>query len=450
MIKLDIAPLVRERLEERIPQPSPRAEIIRNLPEPARFNLVHIITGMRRCGKTFYLFQLMQNLLNAGIPRNHMLYFDFSDERLKPIDPDIMQEVVNEYWRQVPQARSSGCYLFLDEVQEVDTWQGFCQRIAEQENVTLVITGSSSKVSSSEISTQFRGRSHTHEIWPLFFREYCAFHGVPLPETNQDVFSPREITQYEAAFDDYLQWGGFPGIQRLAPEDRIEVLQGYVRDVVARDVAERSGREDISLTMQLALFALRNSACEFSANDLVKRLKDIGYKAYWDKIKNLVDLLEQAYLIHFLPEYTTALKPDSTALSKSYAEDHGLMYAVSRASQQDFGKRLETLIYLELRRRFSGKRTDAISSLTIPGSTGQKVDFLTGDALGIEPYELIQVTYDMNADKTREREVSSLEAGMKFTRLQTGTIITLREQEHIESPFGSIRVVPAWKWCLSL
>lgn len=448
MVQADVAVMVRERLQETIPTPSPRFDIIRNLPAPERFNLVHIITGMRRCGKTFYLFQLMQSLLKAGVPRNHMFYFDFADERLKPMEPNIMQQIVDEYWRQVPEARTEGCYLFLDEVQEADSWQGFCQRLADQEKVTLVITGSSSKVSSAEIATQFRGRSHTHEMWPLSFAEYCLFHGISLPDEGQSAFSPKEITQYESAFDDYLHWGGFPGIQKQAPQDRIEILQGYVRDVVARDVAERAGREDISLAMQLALFALRNTACEFSANEFAKRLKDAGYKAYWDKVRQLTELFQQAYLIHYLPEYSTMLKPDTTALPKVYAEDHGLAYAVSRANQQDYGKRLETLVYLELRRRLAGRRTDVVTSLTVPGQANVKVDFLMGDALGMDPYELIQVTFDMSAEKTRKREIESLKAGMTFAKLNEGTIISLRDEELIESEAGKINVIPAWKWCL--
>ena len=448
MGEFDYASLVRERLQETIPTPSLRTGIIRNLPDPARFNLVHIITGMRRCGKTFYLFQLMQGLLAQGVSRNRMLYFDFSDDRLKPLEPNVMDAVVREYWRQVPDAYEEGCYLFLDEVQEVDGWQGFCQRMAENEAVTLVITGSSSKVSSAEIATNFRGRSHVHEMFPLSFAEYCQFHQISLPQHVQHAFSPAEVTRFESALDEYLIWGGFPGIQRQPEEDRIEILQGYVRDVVARDVAERSGREDISLTMQLALFAIRNTACELSANDLANRLSDIGYKAYWGKVNGLLDLLQQAYLVHFLPEYTTALKPNTTSIPKVYAEDQGLAYATSRANQQDHSKRLETAVYLELRRRLAGKRTDAVTSLSVPSGRGEKVDFLVGDALGLEPYELIQVTYDMTAERTRKREISSLEAGMRFARLECGTIVSLREQETIETDAGTINVVPAWRWLL--
>lgn len=448
MDRSNYSALIREKLAEQVPQPSPRNEIIRSLPAPARYNLVHIITGMRRSGKTFYLFQTMHRLMDEGVPRERLFYFDFSDVRLKPMDDDVMDAVVSEYWRQVPRAREEGCYLFLDEVQEAPDWQGFCQRMAENEVVTLVVTGSSSKVSSEEIATSFRGRSHVHEMFPLSFGEYCTFHDIPFRGDGQDSFSPQETTRYEAAFDDFLIWGGFPGIQDKPGGDRIEILQSYVRDVVARDVAEREGREDISLAMQLALFAIRNTGCELSANDLVKRLAGAGYTAYWEKVNRLLELLRQAYLIHFLPEYTTAVGPAGPGTQKVYAEDPGLAYAVSRASQQDVGKRLETAIYIELRRRLAGHRTDTITSLTVPSARREKVDFLVGDALGMESYELYQVTANMRAEKTRRREITSLEAGMHETGLRTGTIITLDEEDSIEVEKGVIEVVPAWKWTL--
>ena len=442
--------LVREQMATEWPVPIMRDDVIRQLPQPARYNTVHIITGMRRSGKTFYLFQLMHHLAENGTPRERLFYFDFSDSRLRPLDDDAADLVLDEYWRQAPRARDEGCYLFLDEVQELHDWQGFCQRVAEHERVTLVITGSSSKVSSDEIATNFRGRSHVHTMWPLSFSEFCRFHSIPLPESGQDAFSPQERTRYEAAYDEYLVCGGFPGVQDKLVPDRIEILQGYVRDVVARDVAERAGRAEVALAMQLALFALRNTACEISSNDMVKRLEAAGYKAYWEKVRQLLGLLEQAYLVHTVNPYSTALLARTTAVSKIYAEDPGLVYAVSRASQQDVGKRLETAVFIELARRCAGRRTDTITSLTIPGARAEKVDFLVGDALGIEPYELMQVSADMTAEKTRRREFGSLEAGMRTTSLERGTIVTLREQGTFAVASGKVEVVPAWLWSLGL
>lgn len=261
------AMLVRESMQFDIPTPSRRIEIIRELPQPAVFNAVHIITGIRRCGKTFYLFQKIHDLLQNGVSRNDIFYFNFADDRLQPMQDTVLNDIVTEYWRQYPDSRDHGCYLFLDEVQECANWQGFCQRIAEHEAVTLVITGSSSKLSSEEIATNFRGRSHPHAMAPLSFREFCDFRGIETPTAGSTladaVFSPREVTRFEAAYNDYLTIGGFPAVQRMVEADRIETLQGYVRDVVARDVAERLGRENITLATQIALFccAIRPASC---------------------------------------------------------------------------------------------------------------------------------------------------------------------------------------------
>lgn len=448
MVADNIDALVREYAGNGLPAFVPRDNIVRNLPQPKRFNLVEIIVGMRRTGKTFYLFQLMDNLLAAGVPRNRMLYFNFADDRLVPFSANVMDEVLDSFWRQNPEARETGAYLFLDELQEVDNWQGFCQRVAESEKVTLVITGSSSKLSSEEIATKFRGRSHFHEMLPLSFAEFCRFQGKE-PAPGQVAFSPQERTAYEALFDRYLVEGGFPGVQNRAAEDRIEILQSYVRDVVARDVGERFGREDIRLATQFALFSLRNTACELSVNNLVEELKKFGFKIYWEKADRILELLEQAFLFFEVKDFATALKKQSTVPAKVYGIDPGVVFAVSKASQQDVGKRLETAIYLELRRRVAGKRTESLASYTVPGKEGRKVDFLLGDALDEGAYGLIQVTASMDAEKTRAREVGALEAAMASVELGEGAIVTLREAGSISTEAGEIEVIPAWKWCLA-
>lgn len=453
------AMLVRESMRFDFPTPFRRDDIIRKLDEPSAFNIVHIITGIRRCGKTFYLFQKIRDLLDSGVPRDHILYFNFADDRLLPMPDTVLDDIVNEYWRQVPDARRNGAYLFLDEVQECANWQGFCQRSAEHEKVTLVITGSSSKLSSDEIATNFRGRSHPHEMAPLSFREYCLFHGIAIPERGNaatgtssinttDAFSPQEITDFESAYERYLITGGFPGVQRLDESDRTEMLQGYMRDVVARDVAERFGRENIAMATQMALYLLRNTACELSINSLVAALKANGWKVYWDKVNTLLNLFKQAYLIHELPEYRTSFKPNSTSVPKIYAVDQGMAYAVSRANQQDLGKRLETAVFCELRRRTAGRRTEAVTSYTMPDERQEKVDFLIGDALAAEPYELVQVAAYMTAEKTRTREIGSLSAVMRRTGLDSGIILTLHDEETISTEDGMIHVIPAWKWAL--
>lgn len=448
----NLAEIVLEARNFELPPIVHRQDVIDALPQPQPFNLVHIITGIRRCGKTFYAFQWINRLLSQGVDRERVLYFNFSDDRLRPAPPSLMNDVIEEYWRQVPEARSSGCYLFLDEVQEASDWQGFCQRLAEHERVTLVITGSSSKLSADEIATEFRGRSQEHPMHPLSFREYCSFHHIETPGTDDlratRSVTPRQRTELEGAYDRFLVEGGFPGVQRLSNGSRIQMLQSYLRDVVARDVMERSARTDISLANQIGLFCLRNTGCDLSVNNLVESLRSIGYRTSWEKINEVVRLFEQAHLIGLLPEFSVTLSPSSTAAQKAYAIDQGMAYATSRANQQDLGKRLETAVYMELMRRTANGRMETVTSYTAPTQRREKVDFLVGDALIAEPYELYQVTVDMTAEKTRKREVGSLDIAMGKTGVARGAVITLREEASIPTEHGTIAVIPAWKWSL--
>ena len=302
---LGIAEIVAEARSFEIPHVVHRDDAISDLPEPKPFNLVHIITGIRRCGKTFYAFQWIRRLIDRGVDAERIFYFNFADDRLRPAPDTLMSDILEEYWRQVPSARTKGCYLFLDEVQETDGWQGVCQRLAEHESVTLVITGSSSKLSADEIATQFRGRSQEHAMHPLSFREYCAFHHIETPDMSTSAgapaVSPQRRTDPESAYDRYLIEGGFPGVQELDAGSRIQMLQAYLRDVVARDILERSGRTDIALANQVGLFCLRNTGCDLSVNSLLEALKSVGYRASWEKINELVRLFQQAHLIGLLP-----------------------------------------------------------------------------------------------------------------------------------------------------
>ena len=289
-------------------------------------------------------------------------------------------------------------------------------------------------------------------MFPLSFREFCGFHGIEVPSAHEMTelgsVSPQMRTEVESAFDRYLIEGGFPGVQHLVEGMRIQMLQSYMRDVVARDVVERHGRVDIDLANQVALFGLRNTSCELSVNNLVESLRSVGYKTSWETVNALVRLLVQAHLLELLPEYSVSLSPNSTAMRKVYAADPGIAHAVSRANQQDLCKRFETAVFCELLRRNSDSRISTITSYTDP-ETSKKVDFLIGDALGTIPYNLVQVTADMTNPKTRKRELEALDAAMRSTKIEMGTIVTLRESGTESLDHGLVEIVPAWKWMLA-
>ena len=158
--------------------------------------------------------------------------------------------------------------------------------------------------------------------------------------------------------------------------------------------------------------------------------------------------MRQAYLFHLLPEFTTQLIPSTTALPKVYAAYPGIAYAVSRANQQDLGKRLEIAVFLELLRMQMGSRDESVASWNAPSPSRAKVDFVVVDALAQEPYQAIQVCVDMSASKTRQRELRGLEEVMRHAGLKRTTVITLEQEERIPTDAGTIDVAPAWHWSL--
>ena len=421
------------------------------LPRPAPHNPILSVIGVRRCGKTFMLYQLMDQLMRDGVLRERILYFDFDDERLDLDSPLCASDVLNAYYRLVPEARD-GCYLFLDEIQEVASWQAFVRRVSEHGNVTVVISGSSSKLLSTDIPTELRGRSLTHRMWPLGFSEYCRFHGVDTT-SRMGVYVARVADGLASAFDDYLIRGGFPAVQSVAPLTRTQMLQAYAEQVVTRDVIERFGTVQYRVARRFARTALRSTGLSFSVNKQVKTLRSLGISIATENAYALLDDLEDAHLIFWVGDYNLSVRDNPRAVRKAYAVDPGLALAVAPASHLDAGQRLETAVFVELKRRYGMDRDGVIASYHAPDCP--KVDFVVGDAGLGEQYALIQVAEDIGdpagdkAERARyRREVGSLTAAMRRCELEGGTIVTLGKEETIQMEAGTIEVVPAWKWFL--
>lgn len=177
---------------------------------------------MQRCGKTFHLFQLIDELAKSGVPREHLLYFPFDDDRLGELDELTASRVLDAYYALVPKA-VEGCYLFFDEIQDVPNRDAFARCVSRQNRVTLVLTGSSSRLLSTDIPTKLRGRSLAVEVWPLDFREFCGFNDEPVRPVG-DAFSSIDAGFLSQAFLSYLDKGGFPAAQSLDPTARVRML----------------------------------------------------------------------------------------------------------------------------------------------------------------------------------------------------------------------------------
>ena len=444
--------LVREYLDYELPPLVERRGTVGDLPSPKKRNLIYSIIGVRRCGKTFYQFQLMKELLEAGVSRSRIFYFPFDDDRLGEPGPDTGSRVLDAFYALSPEA-TDGCYLFFDEIQELPNWESFVRRVAEQHEVTLVLTGSSAKLLSTDIPTKLRGRSLAVEMWPLDFGEFCRFNGVDATSVG-GAFTSRAAAALSLAFSSYLDVGGFPAVQGLDPTMRVQLLQAYADEIVTKDVLERFGNASFRAGRRFALSALRSTGLKFSVNKQVNSLRSAGVSISNESAYALLGDFEDAHLVFKVVDYSLSIRDNPKAAYKVYSVDPGLSLAVAPASHVDLGQRLETAVFVELKRRHGANRENVIARYSSPRCP--EVDFVVGDVMLGAEYDLVQAAVESGAERLAARgvadkyrsEIGNLELAMGETGLRDSTLVTLGEERDVELPTGTVHVIPAWKWFL--
>lgn len=411
---------------------------------PRRGNLVKVIIGMRRSGKSFRLLQEMIKLHENGIPWSQICYFNFEDDRLGPIASQTGDALIQAFKDEHPESIEEGIYYFFDEIQEMDGWSAWMRRMVDTQKATFYLTGSSSKLLSDEIGTEFRGRAIEFELLPLSFKEYLRFIDldIALIETTNGRSKLRN------AFHKYLECGGFPDAVALSMPLRIALLQSYTSRVAAKDVVERHGLNSLEAAAQISQRLLELNGCQLSFRKIEGYLRAQGLATARTTIANIVNYLTAAYLVFLIDERRMG-KTSGSRNKKVYAVDPGLALANGKAGSNNEGQRLEDAVYLELRRRVTGLRENVISTYHT-NRRQYEVDFLVGDKiLGEEP-ALYQVCVSLNSPETRERELRALVEASEETGIEELYLI-LGSGESEEIDFGErhVRIISAIEWFLS-
>ncbi len=363
---------------------------------PETSEMIKVIIGMRRSGKTYTLYQQIHHLLDQGIARECILFIDFEDDRLFPMTSAKMAELIDAFYSLYPENHQRKCYLFLDKIQVADNWHKVIRRIFKSKPIELIITGSSAKLLSTEINTSLRGRSLATEVLPYSFDEYRLAHNLPSP---QPPYSRQMYDKSQQELQDFFDKGGFPAVQHMQSHDWRETLQNYVDTVILRDVIERYNIANTTLLKYLTKTLLVNTAAPFSINKFYNDIRSQGYKASRETLHNYMDYLEDSFLIFKVPFYSESIRAQQTYRYKTYAIDNGLIHAYSLNIKDLYHKCLENQVYLDLRRQ--GKTICYYNT-----AQGYEIDFVTTDKQGQK--ELIQVTWEMSDPKTAEREQRAL------------------------------------------
>jgi uncharacterized protein len=373
-------------------------------------NKIQVAIGVRRSGKTYFLFQKIIELLKE-VPFSRILYLNFEDERLFPLGPKELGALIDNFYSLYPENHESECYLFLDEIQNVEGWPRVIRRIFDNKNAKIYLSGSSAKLLSKEIATSLRGRSIALEVWPFSFQEVMLAKNIEMPEKP---FGRMTLDKLQEQLRLYIETGGFPETLFLNTSERTPILQDYVSVVVLRDIIERYKISNISLIRYMVKTLIKNVGCSFAVNKFHNDLKSQGFLVSKGTIHDYLSYMEDAYLVFPVPLYAESIKKTQSNPKKIYAVDTGMVRAYSLGVAQNIGHHFENLIYLDLRK----KGHQVYYYLT---KTRKEIDFLSLDLGG--NWHLYQVCWDMNDPKTEERERAALLEAEKELNIK-GVLVT--------------------------
>ena len=401
-------------------------EMLIHRPEEELINLksklAQVVIGVRRSGKSTLCFNALRK---AGV---HYAYANFDDERLDQLETTDLDNILQTLYK----IYGKFDYLFLDEIQNIDGWPLFVNRLLRQK-LHILITGSNAKLLSTELASHLTGRHHKIELFPFSFKDWCAIKDLDvsrLTTKNKGLISK--------AYDEYFHQGGFPELIS-GEENPKEYISTLIDNIITQDIKKRYNIRSIDAMKRLSHHIL-NETPTLIAKDTLQ--KTIGIKS--DKtLGNYLLYLNQTYLISILNKYSSKSR-ERTRGEKAYAIDVALMDKRENAfSGDNLGWRLETIVYLELLRRKAQSGND----IYYFQNRSAEADFVVCD--GNKTQSIYQVSYDISNHKTRKREIRGCIAAAQATQCNNILLITDHESEIIEENGYTIQVIPVWEWLVS-
>jgi len=380
------------------------------------------IIGPRRSGKSS-LFKL---IISQFKMKDNFLYVNFEDPFfIENNSAEIIEEIINVYNEYFDGKLK---FLFFDEIQSIKNWEKAIRKLRDGTSYKIFITGSSSTLLSQELASLITGRHSTQKMLPLNFREFLFFKKVRI-NSKKDIILKDEIIKKK--FDKYLKSGGFPEV--VLSENK-ELLKDYFYDFLQKDVIIRHDVRDKDALEKMAVFLMSNSSKIVSIASLKK-----AFNLSYQSAQRYLNYLKESFLIFELGQFSFSLKKQSKALTKIYGVDVGLIREVSFKFSEDRGRILENIIFLQLYNEFN-------EIYYYKTKNNFEVDFLVKD--GNRVAELIQVSWDLTDENTKNREVRALKEAMNELKIKQAKIITYNETGKIKIDNKTINVIPAWKWLL--
>jgi len=384
------------------------------------------LSGVRRCGKTYILFQLIKKLMDEN---KNVAYINFEDPRFddRVEQLDLIYKTFLEHF-----GKEGRIYLFFDEVQNIKKWERWLAAMYEKD-IKFFVSGSNASLLAGEFSKSLSGRHKLVKIYPLSFKQFVLFKDISLTDEKKWHIT-EEMSKIKRLLNEYLHYGGFP---EVVFNGRKDILKDYFEDILTKDIISRHNIKFKQSLKELAFFLLTNVSSLHSLYSLNKRIQARSINT----IKNYLMFLEDAYLLIKIPLFSFSLKKQLANPLKIYSIDVGMRNAVSFRFSEDMGKLYENATAIELIKRF-GKE----SIFYWKSSKHKEVDFVLKQGLKIK--QLIQVCYDLENIEAKKREIKTLLEASKELRCSNLLIITEDKEDEEKIKGKTIKYIPLWKWLL--
>ena len=416
--------IIKDFHERKMPEIIPRDQSIDF--ESSMKRAISII-GPRRAGKTYEMFFLI-NKIRQKYGINKVIYINFERADLEFLSYKDLVIMLEAYYELYPGNKSSKIWLFLDEIQNVSEWERAVRSYLDEE-ISVFLSGSSSKLLSREIATSMRGRNISFNIYPFSFKEFLSAKKFEI----KNYYSSSEKALLNNLLNEFLIFGGYPEAV-IYDKEREKIIKDIYDTAIYKDVIE-GGKIRNTKVLRLLIKALLTSN-EFSLHNFYNFIKSQGIKTSKNSMYKYADFLSDAFFVFFLRKHDLSYKKSEQSLPKIYFIDNGLL---TLNGIDDKGRLLENLVFIELTRRNK-------DVAYYQNSLKEEVDFVIKEGKKVK--QLVQVCYDLNNFMTIDREKRILIKASEEFNCNNLIIITMSEEKEISIKNKTVKIIPLWKWLL--
>ncbi|MCC5931151.1 MAG: ATP-binding protein [Cyclobacteriaceae bacterium] len=402
----------------------------RNLEVPLHTNIIVSLIGARRSGKTYILYHLIKKLYRENVSPENILFINFEDERLKLESKDL-DIILQAYQELYPDKDLKSVYFFFDEIQNIPGWEKFIRRIFDTKTRNIFITGSNSKLLSTEIATELRGRTLPFTVFPLSFQEYLRFNNA-----DENLLLQKNKSRALHLAGKFMNQGGFPETIFFDQKNQIRMHQQYFNVMIFKDIIERYKIPDPEMLKFFIKKIFANVTKPLSVNRAYNELKSMGYKISNKYLYEYLAHCHAVFLTQTINKFHFSEIKQEKSDKKAYIIDNGLLSAVEFNISQNRGKLFENMIAMEFLK--SEKELFYFKDR-------HECDFVVKENTGYLP---VQSAYSIEDESTLQRELKGIYEACRYLGVKKGAIITFDEEYTRNYEGMEIDIIPFYKYFL--